>query len=202
MNPVCVDFRRTFEPGMETLHRQGCPGCQAFAQTVEQARAAGARLPLPTALAAQLSSLGQRAKAQADSEVLPNLLRPVPRLPLPGELEQRLRRIRQHQTPPHWLRSPAATLAASLVLTVLLGAVVDQPAARLQRLAGQLERQVEASALSELPRWLSPDFRGVVSPAESALRRSLTSAQLTLETWVEKIEAAFPKVQQQPANEN
>lgn len=191
MKPDCAAFRGAFEPGSSPPHRRRCPDCRAFAAAVEMARRAASRRPLPQDLELRLSALarGEQELASPAAEAP----RPVPMLALPQSLEHRLRRIGHQRTPPHWLRSPAATLAASLVFTVMVGSLVENPAAGLIRLADGLERRFERAAEAELPRWEPGDLRQALAPAEARWQRTVSDARLIFKQWVGRLEAALPE---------
>jgi len=120
-------------------HRAGCADCDAYAADLE--RLAAARLPLPPAL---LSALARLARPEAEQGPEATLPRPVPALPLPAALHSRLRAIprERRERPPEWITSPRYAIAASLLLTVLSGALLGSPAQWAPRLAGFLGREV------------------------------------------------------------
>ena len=129
---ACRRFRARFTPGTSLPHRRSCPDCHAYAAAVEQA--AGVRLPLP-------ASLRRNLKALAGPDTGAVLRFPVPRLAVPDELSRRLRTIGtpaapariSPPSPPEWVRSPRAAIAASVVLALLFGPLLAGAADRGQQ---------------------------------------------------------------------
>jgi hypothetical protein len=144
---ACLRFRARFSPGLEIPHRGWCPTCDAYATALE--RAAAMSLPVPEALAAALRDIPARQTAIA---------LPVARVAVPGPLADRLRAIPRQAgrvRPPAWIRSPRYAIAASTLLTVLVGALGGDP--------GKTSR-----ALSET---LSAGVTSVVRAADGLLSR-------------------------------
>ncbi|HEY0511702.1 MAG TPA: hypothetical protein VGH73_07350 [Thermoanaerobaculia bacterium] len=120
LSGACRRFRAHFSPGSAHPHRRDCRECEAFAAALESA--AGARLPLPSALRQTLRAIA----GPEEDAVLPFA---VPRLPVPDALARRLRGIARpgqtipliRQAPPEWVRSPRYAVAASALLALLLG---------------------------------------------------------------------------------
>jgi hypothetical protein len=125
---ACRRFRARFAPGSAHPQRLACGDCDAFAQAVEQS--AGVRLPLPAGLRRGLKSIAE--PAQETGTVLPFPVSRSPRLPLPAATAARLRAIAapQRTAPPEWLRSPRYAVAASALLTLLLGPFLASAADR------------------------------------------------------------------------
>ncbi len=195
MSPDCRRFRATFEPGEPAAHRAGCLGCDAFARVVETARAGGAKLPLPAGLEARLRAIAAPAAAAepvlAPAVVL-DLPLPLPSLPLPAGLAARLEAIARPVGPaagrprlplPAWVRSPAASLAASLVAVVVCGLLWGDPVAASQPLAGELgERWTEVQARGR-EGWVC----GVLLPAQETFDRSLIRSRQLFASWHERL---------------
>ncbi len=187
MNTACRRFRTAFEPGDSTVHRSGCPACDAFARTVELARAGGARLPLSAGLEDRLRAL---ALPEPAGSTLPELPLPLPSLPLPEGLEARLEAIGRGQRAtarpplPAWVRSPAASLAASLAAVVLCGALWGDPVARTEPLAGALgERWTEVERQGR-EGWV----HGVLLPAHRTVDRTLNRSRQAIASLREELE--------------
>lgn len=204
MSPACHRFRASFEPGSPAEHRACCPSCDAFARLVETARAGGANLPLPAGLEARLRAIAAPAPA-AEPGLAPALVLdlplPLPSLPLPKDLVARLEAIGRGRAPaarpplPAWMRSPAASVAASLVAAVVCGLLWGDPVAASQPLAGELgERWTEVQARGH-EGWV----HGVLLPARATVDRSLNRSRQLLASWHESLVELEAEVQRSVA---
>lgn len=191
MTLECVTFRESYEPGCGAEHCRRCVSCRAYVSAVEAARAAGSRRSLPPSLERRLLAL-PHADRQPDS-VRPTLSPAVPKLPLPPTLEARLRRIGRQKRPPLWLRSPAASLAASLLFTVMVSSWVENPSDGLKRLADVLEERIESVPEPTLPHWQPERLRDVLAPTEARWHRTMDGARRTLSEWARRLEGALPE---------
>jgi hypothetical protein len=122
----CQDFRRSYEAGRQGDHRDSCESCDRFAELIDSLGQWGMNAPLGNSLRQRLRDLPEGQERQA-------LAAPrLPLLPLPVALEGRLKQIarpRQMAELPIWIRSPRFAIAASYLLTVLIGATIGNPAA-------------------------------------------------------------------------
>jgi hypothetical protein len=142
---ACRRFRAGFRPGDDQPHRRTCPECDAYAAALE--RAAGLRLPLPGSLRRRLLDLhAPMAENPADgAEAAP---RPLPQLPLPAGLRDRLLAVPARtgtSRPPQWVLSPRYAIAASYLAAVLLGATLGGPADLGRRFAHGVEQTLEVA---------------------------------------------------------
>jgi hypothetical protein len=135
----CRRFRMDFTPGADHPHRQSCAACAAYAAAMERA---AKKAPLPARLRSKL-----RAVPATRQDDAPRLL--VPRAPLPAPLRERLRQMsrrREARPPlPAWVRSSRYAVAASYLLTVLLGAAIGNPveaAGSMSRVSRSVDRAV------------------------------------------------------------
>jgi hypothetical protein len=133
----CQEFRRTFEAGRHDAHRDACETCGRFAELIDGLGRWGMKAPLADSLRQRLRDLPEGEKQW---ELGPPRL---PMLPLPVSLEQRLKQIARTQPKaelPIWIRSPRFAIAASYLLTVLIGATVGNPAALAAEAAARFDR--------------------------------------------------------------
>jgi hypothetical protein len=161
----CRRFRARFspaEPAAGKAHRRYCADCDAYASTLE--RVAAAKLALPASL--------RRTLVEIPGAFVP---RPVPPLPLPPALRLRLQGIARPggrplpAKPPEWIVEPRYAIAASLLLTVLSGALVGNPAEAGARVAGFVGRELTDFAGRLLP--ASPNENRGASDAPGRERR-------------------------------
>ena len=130
---ACRRFRARFTPGSAHPHRRACRDCDAFAAALEQrGRSPPAAAGRPAARPASCCGTGHRGAGTPETgTVLPFA---VPRLPvpLPAATAVRLRAIAapQRPAPPEWVRSPRYAVAASALLTLLLGPFLTPAADR------------------------------------------------------------------------
>lgn len=170
---ACRRFRARFAPGADHLHRRSCLACEAYAAAVE--RAARVRLPLPERLRSDLARIADPREARPGSV----LAFPAPQIPLPGGLHDRLRAMSQTARPaeprpvlPVWLRSPRYAVAASYLLTLLLGAAFGNPVDRGVKAAASLTARVE-QVWRQTEEMISPNqTRDPRSDAPGPARRS------------------------------
>ena len=134
----CRRFRARFspaEPGVGKAHRRHCADCHAYASILE--RMAAAKLPVPASLRRNLEEIPRAS-----------VPRPIPSLPLPPALRQRLQGIARPRVrplpgkPPEWIVEPRYAIAASLLLALLSGALVGNPAEAGARVAGFVGREL------------------------------------------------------------
>lgn len=153
---ACRRFRARFTPGAAHPHRQACAECEAFAAALEQT--ARVRLPLPTSLRSSLHAIAAREPGAV-------LAFPVPRVPLPEGLADRLRAIAPagRPAPPEWIRNPRYALAASALLALLLGPF----------LTGAADRGRQALSAAKL------EVRPLLDRAETGGRRELEKVRRT-----------------------
>ncbi len=133
----CQDFRRSYEAGRHDAHRDTCEACGRFAELVDSLGRWGMNTPLGNTLRRRLRDLpeGEEQRALAPPR--------LPMLPLPAALERRLKQIArmlQKSEPPIWIRSPRFAIAASYLLTLLIGATVGNPAALATEAAARFDR--------------------------------------------------------------
>ena len=133
----CRDFRRSYEAGRHDAHRDGCEACARFAELVDGLGRWGMNAPLGDTLRRRLHDLpeGEEQRTLAPPR--------LPMLPFPAGLERRLKQIaraRQKSEPPIWIRSPRFAIAASYLLTVLIGATIGNPAALAAEAAARFDR--------------------------------------------------------------
>jgi hypothetical protein len=187
---ACRRFRARFTPGASLPHRRACPECESYAAAVEQA--AGARLPLPASLKRNLRALA----LPEPGAVLPF---PVPRLAVPDDLARRLRTIgmpaaparparMSQSSPPEWVRSPRAAIAASVLLALLFGPL----------LAGAADRGEQALRLAHQE--VDPLVSNATAEGHEALGRLWLAASTTWDTaWGEARELAAKSIQEAQA---
>ncbi len=130
----CQKFQRLYEGGAGHEHPKTCDECRRFVEFVDGLRRLGMSTPLEDDLRARLRGLPAR------EDGLP-AFPPVPQLPLPAALAERLRRIARQgaQELPIWIRSPRYAIAASYLLTILIGATLGNPAAWASSAGGRIE---------------------------------------------------------------
>lgn len=173
MNRRCLAFRANFELGQPDEHRDICPACARYAAALEVAARLSRSLAIPPALAGKLRALAEVGSPAPRAEFIPPA---APALPLPPTLAARLRAIPRRQAPPSWLLQPAASVAASLLLTVALTGLIGNPVSRVEPLARSLglrarlaaENQAEHGKLL-LQQWRDTAF-GAVTTADGAGR--------------------------------
>lgn len=160
MNRSCIRFREALTPGARDPHRDSCPTCDTFARAVETAAAARLDAPPSAGLLDRLRAIPEdeeRRRCSVDA---------VPELPLPEALRERLRGIPAEQNrPPSWIRRPGYTVAASYLLTVLIGTALGNPATFAREKALPLTTDL-ADSLS--------------AGVEQQARTTLTGAETTL----------------------
>ena len=132
--PECREFQRHYERGRRDDHLETCAECRSFVEFVDGLRRLGTSTPLADSLRERLRGLPAR------EEGVPTFPT-VPQLPLPAALAQRLRRIARQgaRELPIWIRSPRYAIAASYLLTLLIGGTLGNPAAWAASAASPLE---------------------------------------------------------------
>jgi hypothetical protein len=133
----CQDFRRTYEAGRRDSHRETCDACGQFAELIDGLGQWGMRAPLGESLRRRLRDLpeGEERRTLAAPQ--------LPMLPLPLALKQRLQQIGRTSKKvelPIWIRSPRFAIAASYLLTVLIGATIGNPAALASDAVARFDR--------------------------------------------------------------
>lgn len=126
LTPECQEFRSRYEAGRQDDHRDTCESCARFAELVDSLGQWGMNAPLGNNLRQRLRDLpeGEERRALAAPR--------MPMLPLSATLEGRLKQIARAPRKtelPIWIRSPRFAIAASYLLTVLIGATFGNPAA-------------------------------------------------------------------------
>ncbi len=171
MNRDCLRFREQFQPGAQSVHRDGCPSCAAFANAIETAGEIRLDVAPSADLLTRLRAIPEQEEARRWSAG------PFPQIPLPEALRERLRRIPAHEgRPPSWIRRPGYAVAASYLLTVLLGAAVGNPAT--------FSREAAATLKTGL-------VDGLEEQALSTLTSANTRARERLDQWSESAIATY-----------
>ena len=164
----------------------------AFAKAAETA--AAARLD-----AAPSADLLERLRAIPEEEERRRWsIGPLPELPLPEALRERLRRISAEDGPPAWIRRPGYAIAASYLLTVLIGAAVGNPATFTREkavplttsfaghLTAGLERQAR-TALADAGREAREQLDQLSESASASYRSSKALIASSLDTTNQKM---------------
>jgi hypothetical protein len=135
LNPACKVFREGFERGQRAPHTEECEACLAWAQQIEGWSSLGLDLPLSDPLRSALQSMGPRAESprgEIEVQGVPALAFPLPQVPLPTGMRERLRRIPEDRDRvlPAWASRSRDLLAASCLVALGLTAVLRTPPPR------------------------------------------------------------------------
>jgi hypothetical protein len=155
LNDRCLSFRENFEPGTRDPHAETCPPCRGWADEVSRMRDFGANLPLHDGLRFRLARLhpdedrAWEGAAPADIAAIGGTIRaigtPLPQMPVPAELRQRLRRIpaeRGDGVLPLWVSRSRDLLAACCLFALVVTAAVGRPSPESLKSARSVSRDM------------------------------------------------------------
>jgi hypothetical protein len=144
----CRSFRENWEPGMEEPHPQTCPECRAWADEISHMVDFGANLPMADGLRVRLEGIQPgrtRSREEASQSTIGAFGTPLPMIPVPVDLRQRLRRIpaeRGDGVLPLWVSRSRDLLAACCLFALVITAAVGSPAPETLKTARSVSRDV------------------------------------------------------------
>jgi hypothetical protein len=196
---ACAEFQRHYEGGRQHEHLASCAECRRFVEFVDGLRRLGLAGSLGDDLRARLRGVPEIA------DPVPALPR-VPELPLPAALRRRLRRIARRGIDelPIWIRSPRYAIAASYVLTLLIGGTVGNPAVWAGEASSRLERAGAAWAeVRQTGRETWLDIGETANESFVVTRDYLwTSGSALRSRWIELVESiAEPEADEPDSND-
>ena len=189
LKPECLELRSTYERGRSDAHLAECADCRAFATFVDGLGELGLKVPLADGLRSRLRDLPERQERQ--TYAFPRL----PLLPLPAQLERRLKQIARlastRRDLPIWIRSPRFAIAASYLLTLLFAGTLGNPAAWGQSAAEPLGRVgivIESAQVGGRKAW--QNIEGRASEGFAMTRELYRTSRSSIQAnWLEFVES-------------
>jgi hypothetical protein len=147
----CLSFRENFETGTRDPHAETCPPCRAWVDEISRLRDFGTDLPLSERLRRRLENVHPERDRSWESDspagvgTVGAFGMPLPQIPVPIDLRQRLRRIpaeRGDGVLPRWVSRSRDLLAACCLLAMVLTAALGSPSPETLKTARSVSRDV------------------------------------------------------------
>jgi hypothetical protein len=145
LSHTCQQFREGFTIDGEHSHLDDCSACRTWAEQVVELSRCRLELPLPAGLHSRLVTTVPATPATG--------IDPLPQLPVPVALQQRLLAIpyQQAEAPPSWFLKVRYGVAASLLLTFVsvsaLGSTINRGHKSALSWSQRLDRSLQNAKL-------------------------------------------------------